>query len=71
MDRRVGQSRLINPGSVGQPRNRQPGAAWAILDTEDGMVEMRIEDYDMSELLRECRLRHPDLPYLAEVLMRS
>lgn len=62
---------LINPGSVGQPRNRNPGAQWAILDTETGDIEFRNESYDKSSLLQECKKRHPDLIYLAEILERT
>jgi putative phosphoesterase len=62
---------LVNPGSVGQPRDRMPGACWALFDTESYSIELRREDYDSSELVRECQLRHPELPYLANVLMRS
>ncbi len=66
-----GATLLVNPGSVGQPRNRRPGAAWAIFDTADRTVEMRSESYDPADLVRECRLRHPELPYLSEVLLRT
>jgi hypothetical protein len=29
---------IVNPGSVGQPRDRQPVAAYAILDPDHGSV---------------------------------
>jgi putative phosphoesterase len=67
----VGRTRLVNPGSVGQPRNRDPGAHWAIFDTETRSIEFRCEPYDMTDLIRECKDRHPDLPYLANVLERT
>lgn len=63
--------RLINPGSVGQPRNRRPGADWAILDTATGEVTLRHETYDMGPLVDEARRRAPHLPYLHEVLVRQ
>lgn len=62
---------VVNPGSVGQPRDGQPGAAWAILDTERRTVALRREAYDVESVMREARQRHPELPYLAEVLTRS
>jgi putative phosphoesterase len=71
MVKKIGSAVLVNPGSVGQPRNRCPGAAWAIFDTVDRTVELRSESYDPAELVRECRLRHPELPYLSEVLLRT
>ncbi len=32
---------IINPGSVGQPRDGDPRASYAILDSEKGVVELR------------------------------
>lgn len=37
---------FINPGSVGQPRNHDPRAQYAILDTEQGIC-FRTVDYDI------------------------
>lgn len=71
MLRRTGKTVLVNPGSVGQPRDRKPGACWALLDTENLTIELRRERYDSSNLIRECRLRHPGLAYLSEVLERT
>jgi hypothetical protein len=33
-------------------------------------VTLHREDYDYSAVQNEARLRHPELPYLAEVLAR-
>ncbi len=38
---------LVNPGSVGQPRDRDPNASWAILDTGDMTLEVRRVAYDV------------------------
>lgn len=46
MHRRVGSSLLINPGSVGQPRNGKPGADYAVLDFNEMTVDFRHVDYD-------------------------
>jgi predicted phosphodiesterase len=62
---------LINPGSVGQPRNRQPGAQWALLDTDTRLVALCREDYDYCAIALEAAARHPELPYLSEVLLRT
>lgn len=67
----IGNTQLLNPGSVGQPRNRQPGAQWAMLDTTTGEITLHNESYDVEPVLSEARLRHPELPYLAEVLIRK
>jgi len=71
MQREIGRVSVVNPGSVGQPRNRKLGAHWALYDTKTREVEFRVEKYEARDLIRECELRHPELPYLANVLMRS
>lgn len=71
MQHRIVNTMVVNPGSVGQPRNHQPGANWAIFDTNSKKLEFRHEQYDYSALLRECQKRDPELPYLKEVLIRK
>lgn len=51
---------LINPGSVGQPRDRDPRASWALLDTEKGVTFQRTA-YDVAATQRRMRTRQlPD-----------
>jgi putative phosphoesterase len=71
MVRKVGATLLVNPGSTGQPRNRQPGAHWGVYDTSTHEVSLRCETYDHLHLVEEARRRHPDIPYLAGVLERT
>lgn len=71
MLKQVGKTQLVNPGSVGQPRNRQPGAQWAMLDTDSKEITLHNESYDMRPLLDDIKNRHPELPYLTEVLLRT
>ncbi len=40
------ERRLVNPGSVGQPRDGDPRAAYIIYDTESG-IEFRRAEYDI------------------------
>ncbi|NHQ82508.1 metallophosphoesterase family protein [Chromobacterium vaccinii] len=61
---------ILNPGSVGQPRNRQPGAHWALLDTMTHEINLMISSYDSSHLISECLKRDPKISYLHEVLVR-
>src|SRR6185503_1279898 len=51
---------LINPGSVGQPRDGDPRAAYAILDTEPGTVTFARAAYPIADAQR--RIRERDLP---------
>jgi putative phosphoesterase len=43
-ERQVGETRLINAGSVGMPYEREPGAYWALLGPD---VELRRTVYDV------------------------
>jgi len=40
---------LINPGSVGQPRDGDRRAAWALLDTDEAWVELFRAEYDIDK----------------------
>jgi diadenosine tetraphosphatase ApaH/serine/threonine PP2A family protein phosphatase len=46
---------LINPGSVGQPRDRDPRAAYALYSPEDRLVEFRRVEYDIRTAARKIR----------------
>ena len=43
----VGETLVVNPGSVGQPRDGEPGAAYAIVDTDDRTADLRRVEYDI------------------------
>jgi predicted phosphodiesterase len=43
---------LVNPGSVGQPRDGDPRAAYGLLDTATGLIELRRVVYDIAEAQR-------------------
>ena len=53
---------LINPGSVGQPRDGDARAAYAIVDTHAGAVELHRRVYDVAEA--QGRIRAAGLPDL-------
>jgi diadenosine tetraphosphatase ApaH/serine/threonine PP2A family protein phosphatase len=48
---------LLNPGSVGQPRDGDPNAAWVLLDTIEGRAEFRRVPYDVGRAQAEIRAR--------------
>jgi predicted phosphodiesterase len=55
-DRRIGDVRVVNPGSVGMPFG-EPGAYWALLGPG---VQLRRSAYDLDEAAR--RIRESDYP---------
>jgi diadenosine tetraphosphatase ApaH/serine/threonine PP2A family protein phosphatase len=58
----LGEQRLIiNPGSVGQPRDRDPRASYAILDLDKAEVRFRRVAYDIEATQR--RMQTAGLPY--------
>ena len=55
-----GRRMLLNPGSVGQPRDGDPRASAALLDTDAHTVEWRRVDYDIAAT--QERMRAAGLP---------
>ena len=51
---------LLNAGSVGQPRDGDPRAAYGILDVERNVIRMRRVVYDIAEA--QARIRAAGLP---------
>lgn len=47
----VGKRQLINPGSVGQPRDGDPRASYAVI--ENGRVEFKRVEYDIEAAVRQ------------------
>lgn len=58
---------IVNPGSVGQPRDGDPRAAYALLDPESGDVILRRVEYDVDAVARAI-IREGLPRYLAERL---
>ncbi|MGH9628716.1 MAG: metallophosphoesterase family protein, partial [Bryobacteraceae bacterium] len=44
---------MINPGSVGQPRDGDPRAAYAIYEPEERLVTLHRAQYDIAETQRK------------------
>lgn len=60
MLRPAGRGVVANPGSVGQPRDRDPRAAYAVLDLGAGRWEQRRVAYDHRAYQRSCAARGVD-----------
>jgi len=50
-----GKQALLNPGSVGQPRDSDPRAAYLLLDLEAQRASFRRVEYDVERTQREIR----------------
>jgi diadenosine tetraphosphatase ApaH/serine/threonine PP2A family protein phosphatase len=48
-----GRRYIVNVGSVGQPRDRDPRATWALWDVEAGRVDLRRVVYDVDAARRK------------------
>ena len=67
MDIEPDEGYLINPGSVGQPRDGDPRAAYALYNTEAGVLSYCRVEYDVESAQR--KIRDGGLPpFLAERL---
>jgi predicted phosphodiesterase len=61
---------ILNPGSVGQPRDRDPRAAYLTLDTENWLAEWHRVEYDVESV--QATMRALELPsFLIERLARG
>lgn len=69
LDLQIGRKRLINPGSVGQPRDGDPRASYVVI--ENGVVHFRRQPYDIElaiERLRQTGLEEASISIAADML---
>ncbi len=52
---------ILNPGSVGQPRDHDPRASFAIFDPQESLWELRRVSYNISEV--QNRIKKSGLPW--------
>lgn len=52
MVKHTGEKIIINPGSCGQPRDYNPLASYALLDTENRDVDVRRVSYDIETVIK-------------------
>jgi putative phosphoesterase len=62
---------LLNPGSVGQPRDVGGSASWCCIDTRERRISYHRSPFDFQTLAAEARWRDPKIAYLADVLERE
>lgn len=68
---RPGPPDILNPGSVGQPRDIGGLASWAIYHVETGSVAFRRTEYPTRALIAECEARDPAHTRLRDILVRG
>jgi hypothetical protein len=66
----VGDVHVVNPGSVGQPRDLRPGAAFAVIEYDGLAVELCGAEYDTGPVVIEATQAGAD-PDVIEVFSRS
>jgi len=49
------EGRIINPGSVGQPRDLNPESAFAILDTDKMEITLKRKKYDIEKVIEDMQ----------------
>jgi putative phosphoesterase len=67
---RVSEGWLVNPGSVGQPRDYDPRASYAVVDVEAGEVAHRRAAYDVAAMQRRLESMDWD-PQIVNILSRT
>jgi len=59
---------LLNPGSVGQPRNGDPRSSYFIFDTENNTVSFKLVEYNVASTIE--KIVEANLPeFLAKRLL--
>jgi len=49
---------IVNPGSVGQPRDGNPDASFAVLDTVTRNVKLKRTKYDIEKVISDMVTTH-------------
>jgi predicted phosphodiesterase len=68
LEKKIGDKIIINPGSVGQPRDGKNGACFAILDISSRKVQFHRVAYNPQRMIEDAQIHDPDNCYLVQVL---
>lgn len=71
MKKVIGDKIVLNPGSVGQPRNKGSAAHWVLYDTSSQNFIFKTEDYDAGDIIEWAKFTNPNLPYLHRIFTRK
>lgn len=64
-----GPKLIINPGSVGQPRDGDPRAAYALYDPRRGLVQFRRVEYDIAKTQEQMQLAGLPRPLITRLAL--
>lgn len=70
MKRVIGEKIVVNPGSVGQPRNQGSAAHWVLYDTDSHHFVFKKEEYNSDNVIEWAKSVNAQAPYLHEVFTR-
>jgi len=62
---------LINPGSVGQPRDIGGLASFTIVNTINRVIQFKRVDFDTRSVIEKAKSIDPHLPYLEGIMKRG
>lgn len=71
MIRRYGSAYLINPGSVGQPRDKNPDASYAVIDLYRHKVNLLRAKYDVFKYQEKLKQQHLIMPVIEMLSQRK
>lgn len=69
LDKKIGRTRWINPGSLGQPRDGGL-PSYCIIDVDSDSVKFKSIDYNKTQLLNDIKRYDADNKYLTSILFR-
>lgn len=69
-EHQMGRMRIINPGSVGQSRQKGGEACWGVFDAGQNAFEFCSTQYDTTALRETVKETDPSIPYNYEILCR-
>lgn len=62
---------LLNPGSVGQPRDYGGQACYALIDLHNRALRFKRIPFDVSHIVAAAQARDPELGYLQKIMTRK
>ena len=69
--KKLSHSTIINPGSVGQNRQKGGVANWALIDLNELKIEIISTKYPVESLAEKVKTLDPDKPYNYSILFRK